>query len=83
MATPSPVSEIETLYGPKPIVEVEDSDYEHIPLVLKTLQELKNENQVVRSRLDKQDEMFKEKVETNTKIEGMLQEFLSRLPPPS
>lgn len=56
---------------------------EHIPLVLRTLQELKQENVAIRSRMDKQDDMFKEQARTNTKIKGMLQAILSRLPPPS
>lgn len=50
---------------------------EHIPLVLKVLQELEQENEVVRTRLDKQDIMFKEKTQTNTKIEGILQAIMS------
>lgn len=57
------------------------SESESIPLVLKTLEELKQENEVVRSRLDRQGNMFKEQAQTNTKIEGLLQAILSRLPP--
>lgn len=53
------------------------------PLVRKTLQDLKQENEVVRNRLDKQDDMFKEQAQTNTKIEGMLQVILSRFPLPT
>lgn len=80
---PHPVTEITVVSGTKPIVDVGDSGSEPIPLVLKTLQELKNENQVVISHLDKHDEILKEQAKTNTKIEGMLQAILSRLPPPS
>lgn len=79
MVTPPYVYQIAIISGTKQIVDVEDSTPEPIPLVLKILQELKKENQVVRSRLDKQDEMFKEQAETNTKIEGMLHAILTRL----
>lgn len=40
-------------------MEAEGSGSEPIPLVSKTLQELKQDNDFVRTRLDKQDEMFK------------------------
>ncbi|KAI5420797.1 hypothetical protein KIW84_044575 [Lathyrus oleraceus] len=60
MVIPPPISDIAIVYGIKPIMDVEDSSSEHIPLVLQSLQELENENRVVRSRLDKQYEMFKE-----------------------
>lgn len=51
--------------------------------ILKTLEALKAENSAVRERMDRQDEMVKSQVETNTKVEGMLGTILSRLPPPS
>lgn len=50
-------------------------------LLLKTLEELKAENAIVRERLDNQDEMFNAQARTNTSIEGMLQAIISRLPP--
>lgn len=43
------------MFGTKPVVEVE-----LIPLVLKTLEELKQDNEVVRTRLNKQEHVFKE-----------------------
>lgn len=73
---PPPEIDIATIYGTKSVVEVEP-----IPLMLKTLEELKQENEDIRTRLDKQDDMFKEHAQTNTKIEGLLQVILSRLPP--
>ncbi|CAI8604037.1 unnamed protein product [Vicia faba] len=58
------------------------SEYDFMPLVvLKTLEELKQKNELVRSCLDKQDEMFLEQAQTNTKIEGLFHVILSRLPP--
>ena len=50
-------TEIATISGTNPVVEVEP-----IPLILKTLEELKQENEVVRTRLDKQDDMFKSRL---------------------
>ncbi|XP_058768388.1 uncharacterized protein LOC131642118 [Vicia villosa] len=41
-------------------------------VVLKTLEEIKRENEMVRTRLDKKDEMFKAHAQTNAKIEEML-----------
>ncbi|CAI8588296.1 unnamed protein product [Vicia faba] len=55
-------------------------DFMHL-VVMKTLEEIKQENAVVKTRLNKQGEMFKEKDHTNTKIEGLLQVILSRLLP--
>lgn len=52
-------------------------------VILKTLEELKAENAVVRESLDKHDEMFKAQAGRNNMIEGMLHAILSRLPPPS
>lgn len=76
--TPSPETAIATISWTRSVEEDE-----HIPLVLRTMQELKQENEVVRSRLDKQDDMFKEQGQTNTKIKRMLQAILSRfLSPP-
>lgn len=40
-------------------------------VILKTLEELKADNDMVRERLDKKDEMFKAQAGTNNKIEGM------------
>ena len=48
-------------------------EVEPIPLVLKTLEELKKDNKVVRTLLDKQEDMFKEHAQTNTKIKGLIQ----------
>lgn len=50
-------TEITTISGTNPVVEIEP-----IPLILKTLEELKQENEVVRTRLDKQDDMFKSRL---------------------
>lgn len=78
---PPPSSEIAiaTVFGTKPIGEAEDSGSEPIPLVLKTLQGLKQENEAVSARLDKQDDMFKEQAKNNNKIKEMLHAILSRL----
>lgn len=73
---PPPEIEIGTVSRTNPVVE-----FEPILLELETLEELKQENEVVRPRLDKQEDMFKEQTHTNTKIEGLLQVILSRLPP--
>lgn len=54
--TPPPESKIGTISGTKPY------ESESIPLVLNTLDELKQENEVVRSCLDKQEDIFKEQV---------------------
>ncbi|XP_050902034.1 uncharacterized protein LOC127110104 [Lathyrus oleraceus] len=45
------------------------------PLVLKTLEELQKEQQVVRVRLDHQDSV-------NTNIQNLLTQLLQRMPPP-
>ncbi|XP_050909285.1 eukaryotic translation initiation factor 4 gamma-like [Lathyrus oleraceus] len=45
------------------------------PLVLKTLEELQKEQQVVRARLDHQDSV-------NTNIQNLLTQLLQRMPPP-
>ncbi|XP_050918891.1 uncharacterized protein LOC127136372 [Lathyrus oleraceus] len=47
-----------------------------VPLVLKTLEELQKEQQVVRARLDQQDSV-------NVNIQNMLSHLLQRMPPPS
>lgn len=62
--------EIATVYVTRTIVEIE-----HIPLVLK------QDNEVVKTHMNKQDDMFKEQAQTNTNIEVMLQVILSRFPP--
>lgn len=75
--TPPPlVTEIAIVFGIKAVVEVE-----FIPLVLNTLEELKQENVFVRTHMDKQEDMFKEQAQTNTEIKGLLQVILSRFPP--
>lgn len=51
-------------------------------ITMKTLEDLKAENFVVKERLDKMDEMFKRQDEKTTRIEGMLGAILSRLSPP-
>lgn len=51
-------------------------------IILKTLENLKDENSIVREKLDKKDEMFKRQDEKTTRIEGMLEAILSRLSPP-
>lgn len=51
---------IVTSSGTHKSAKAEGSGSEPIPLVLKTLQELKQENEVLRTQLDKQIEMFKE-----------------------
>lgn len=61
--TPPVETEFGTVSEMKPMVESEP-----IPLVLKTLKELKQENETVRSRSDKQEDMFKKHAQTNTKI---------------
>lgn len=75
--TPHPETEIGIVYGKKLVVESEP-----IYLVMKTLEEFKQESEVVRYFMDKKEDMFKEQAQTNTKIEGFLQLILSRLPPP-
>lgn len=45
------------------------------PLVIKTLEELQKEHQLVRARLDKQDQV-------NTSIHNILAELLHSMPPP-
>lgn len=52
-------------------------------VILNTLEDLKDENVVVRERLDKHEEMFKEQARTNNKIKRIFHVILSRLPPPS
>ena len=49
---------------------------------MKTLEEIKKENVVVRTRLEKQDEMFKAQAETKIKLEFMMSTILSKLSQP-
>lgn len=48
---------------------------EPTPLVLKTLEELKQENEVVRTLMEKQDDMFKEHAQTNTNMKDCFKSF--------
>lgn len=79
--TPTPLDiEFGSVSERKDVVVAEDSGFAP-SLLLKTLEELKAENAIVRERLDNQDEMLKAQARTNTSIEGMLQAIISRLPP--
>ncbi|XP_050888994.1 uncharacterized protein LOC127094177 [Lathyrus oleraceus] len=57
------------------LTQGEQSNYGFAPLVLKTLEELQKEQQVVRVRLDHQ-------VSVNINIQNMLTQLLQRMPPP-
>ncbi|XP_050909033.1 eukaryotic translation initiation factor 4 gamma-like [Lathyrus oleraceus] len=57
------------------LTQVEKSNYGFAPLVLKTLEELQKEQQVVRARLDQQDSV-------NMNIQNMLTQLPQRMPPP-
>lgn len=59
----------------KPVVEAGP-----IPFVVKTLQEMQQENEVDRSRLDKQDECSRNRLKLTPKLKGCFKP-LSRLPP--
>lgn len=52
---PPPETEVATIFGTKPVVDIEP-----IPLVLKIVQEMKQEDVAARTHLDKQDDMFNE-----------------------
>ncbi|XP_050916472.1 uncharacterized protein LOC127131604 [Lathyrus oleraceus] len=58
------------------LIQGEHSNSGFVPLVLKTLEELQKEQQVVRARLDQQDSI-------NVNIQKMLSQLLQRMPPPS
>lgn len=49
--------------------------------LLKTMDEIKEENAIVRSRLDMQDQLFEDQAKTNSHIIGMLQQIMCHLPP--
>ncbi|XP_050919764.1 eukaryotic translation initiation factor 4 gamma-like [Lathyrus oleraceus] len=57
------------------LTQGEHSNSGFVPLVLKTLEELQKEQQVVRARLDQQDFL-------NNNIQNMLSQLLQRMPPP-
>ncbi|XP_050916131.1 eukaryotic translation initiation factor 4 gamma-like [Lathyrus oleraceus] len=57
------------------LTQGEQSTFGFAPLVLKTLEELQKEQQVVRARLDHQDSV-------NTNIQNLLTQLLQRMPPP-
>ncbi|XP_050902427.1 protein IQ-DOMAIN 14-like [Lathyrus oleraceus] len=57
------------------LTQGEHSNSGLVPLVLKTLEELQKEQQVVRVRLDQQDSI-------NINIQNMLSQLLQRMPPP-
>jgi hypothetical protein len=57
------------------LTQGESSTFGFAPLVLKTLEELQKEQQVVRARLDQQDSV-------NVNIQNMLSQLLQRMPPP-
>jgi hypothetical protein len=57
------------------LTQGEHSNSGFVPLVLKTLEELQKEQQVVRARLDQQDSV-------NNNIQNMLSQLLQRMPPP-
>ncbi|XP_050896692.1 uncharacterized protein LOC127103483 [Lathyrus oleraceus] len=57
------------------LTQGEHSNFGFVPLVLKTLEELQKEQQVVRARLDQQDSV-------NINIQNMLSQLLQRMPPP-
>ncbi|XP_050889659.1 eukaryotic translation initiation factor 4 gamma-like [Lathyrus oleraceus] len=53
----------------------EQSNSDFSPLVLKTLEELQKEQQIVRVRMDRQDSV-------NNNIQNLLTQLLQRMPPP-
>ncbi|XP_050876853.1 uncharacterized protein LOC127080580 [Lathyrus oleraceus] len=57
------------------LTQGEQSNFGFAPLVLKALEELQKEQQVVRARLDHQDSV-------NTNIKNLLTQLLQRMPPP-
>ncbi|XP_050918779.1 cell wall protein DAN4-like [Lathyrus oleraceus] len=57
------------------LTQGESSAADFYPLVIKTREELQKEQQLVRTRLDKQDQV-------NTSIQSLLVELLHRMPPP-
>lgn len=50
--------------------------------IMRSLDELKKENEEVRSKLDRQDEIFRAQALTNNKIKEMMSCILAILPPP-
>lgn len=57
------------------LTQGESSNSDLAPLVLKTLEVLQKEQQIVRSRLDQQDSV-------NSSIQSLLTQLLQRMPPP-
>ncbi|XP_050916004.1 uncharacterized protein LOC127131113 [Lathyrus oleraceus] len=57
------------------LTQGEYSNFGFVPLVLKTLEELQKEQQVVRARMDQHDSI-------NVNIQNMLSQLLQRMPPP-
>ncbi|XP_050876871.1 eukaryotic translation initiation factor 4 gamma-like [Lathyrus oleraceus] len=57
------------------LTQGEHSNSGFVPLVLKTLEELQKEQQIVRARLDQQDSI-------NINIQNMIPQLLQRMPPP-
>ncbi|XP_050909606.1 uncharacterized protein LOC127123429 [Lathyrus oleraceus] len=57
------------------LTQEESSNSGFIPLVLKTLEELQKEQQIVRARLNQQDSV-------NVNIQNMMSQLLQRMPPP-
>ncbi|XP_050908053.1 eukaryotic translation initiation factor 4 gamma-like [Lathyrus oleraceus] len=58
------------------LTQGESSHFDFAPLVLKTLEELQKEQQIVRARLDQLDSIF-------SNIQNRLTQLLQRIPPPS
>lgn len=67
---PTQETALATSYRTHHFVESEGTGYEHIPLVLNTLQELKQENEVIRTRLDKHMRLSKNKLKRIIRLKG-------------
>lgn len=76
---PLPVIKFGSTFGSKEVMIAKDSSPNHF-MLMKTLEEIKAENKVVRERLDKQDEILKAHAGINSKIQGMLEAILAKLP---
>ncbi|XP_050890885.1 uncharacterized protein LOC127096344 [Lathyrus oleraceus] len=61
--------------GNDALTQGEKSHSDFGPLLLKTLEELQKEQQIVRARLDQQDSI-------NSNIQNLLSQLLQRIPPP-
>ncbi|XP_050919243.1 uncharacterized protein LOC127136764 [Lathyrus oleraceus] len=57
------------------LTQGEKSHFDFAPLVLKTLEELQKEHQIVRERLDQHDSV-------NSNIQNLLTQLIQRMPPP-